>query len=437
MNYALILAGGVGSRMKSDLPKQYLELEGKPILAHALSPFEESPLIKKIILVVEERMTNYCKDKIIDKYGFKKIQLVTGGELRQESVFNGIMAITEKDCDYLIIHDAARPLIKKMDIEKLIRSKKNCDGVAPIIPLADDIVRSDNGLLTEVLSREGLYSMQTPMIFKFDKLKKAHLNARKDRFKATEDAKLILREQGKIRLIEGSPYYYKIVFPQDLEIIGRLLNKQIVENDTFVSVEEAIEEFRKGKPVIISDSEDRENEGDLCIPSELVTPEIINLMVTYCKGIVCTCITKDKAKKLKLNLMSKNNNLALPAFTITVDALAKFGVVSGTSAFDRASTILALINDKAKPSDFRSPGHVFPLIANPGGLKIRRGHTEATITLAKIGGFSLSTTICEVLSEDGTMARMPQLIAFAKNHNLKITTIDKIIRYAKQHDIFY
>ncbi len=194
------------------------------------------------------------------------------------------------------------------------------------------------------------------------------------------------------------------------------------------TVEEAIEEVRKGKPIIIVDDEDRENEGDLMVAAEKVSPEIINFMSKYGRGLICLAMTPERLDELQLPLMVSDNTAPFQtAFTVSIDA--KHGTTTGISAFDRAKTILTAIDPKTKPSDLARPGHIFPLRARSGGVLERAGQTEASVDLARLAGLYPAGVICEVMNEDGTMARMPQLQEFGKKHNIKILTVADLIKY--------
>ncbi len=197
----------------------------------------------------------------------------------------------------------------------------------------------------------------------------------------------------------------------------------------FDTIEAAIEEIRKGRMVVVIDDEDRENEGDLLMAAELVTPESINFMAKYGRGLICTPITQSRAKELGINIMvEKNTEQMKTAFTITVDHKKS---TTGISAFERANTIKELTNPDSKPDDFVRPGHVFPLIARDGGVLKRSGHTEAAVDLARLAGLFPAGVICEIMNEDGTMARSPQLMEFVKTHGLKIITIADLISYRR------
>lgn len=198
-------------------------------------------------------------------------------------------------------------------------------------------------------------------------------------------------------------------------------------------IDEALLDIRKGKMVILVDDEDRENEGDVCIAAEKVTPHAINFMAKHARGLVCLSLTEEKVKELQLPLMvSENTSSFKTAFTVSVEA--KRGVTTGISAADRATTILAAIADGAKPEDLARPGHVFPLAAKSGGVLVRTGQTEGSVDLARLAGLKPYGVICEVMNEDGTMARMPDLEIFSKKHNLRIVTIADLIKYRLQNE---
>lgn len=203
----------------------------------------------------------------------------------------------------------------------------------------------------------------------------------------------------------------------------------------FVSIEEALKDIREGKMIIVVDDPDRENEGDFVIAAEKVTPEVINFMAKHGRGLICTPITKKRAEELQLLPMLPNSNaLHETAFTVSVDAKPEFGVTTGISAKDRATTIKVLIDPKTKPEDLAKPGHVFPLIAKDGGVLERAGHTEAAVDLARLAGLYPAGVICEIMNEDGTMARLPELEKIAEKFNLKIITIEDLIRYRRKRE---
>jgi len=197
----------------------------------------------------------------------------------------------------------------------------------------------------------------------------------------------------------------------------------------FDKIEAAIEDIKQGKMVVVIDDEDRENEGDLIMAAEMVTPESINFMAKYGRGLICAPITESRAKDLEIDIMvEKNTEQMKTAFTITVDHKTS---TTGISAFERSKTIKEITNPDARPADFVRPGHVFPLAAKDGGVLKRSGHTEAAVDLAKMAGLFPAGVICEVMNEDGTMARAPQLMEFVRTHNLKIVTIADIISYRR------
>ncbi|MCM8818514.1 MAG: bifunctional 3,4-dihydroxy-2-butanone-4-phosphate synthase/GTP cyclohydrolase II [Candidatus Omnitrophica bacterium] len=201
----------------------------------------------------------------------------------------------------------------------------------------------------------------------------------------------------------------------------------------FSSIEEAIEDIKAGRPLIVIDDENRENEGDIIVASEKVTPEIINFMAKEARGLICVALLPDRINELDLQpMVSDNTALHETDFTVSVDAA--YGVTTGISAYDRAFTIKLLIDKNSKPSDFAKPGHVFPIRAKEGGVLVRAGHTEAAVDLAKLAGLYPSGVICEIMRDDGKMARLPDLIEFAKKHNLKIITIKDLIEYRRKRE---
>jgi 3,4-dihydroxy 2-butanone 4-phosphate synthase / GTP cyclohydrolase II len=200
------------------------------------------------------------------------------------------------------------------------------------------------------------------------------------------------------------------------------------------TIEEAIEDIRQGKVIIVVDDEDRENEGDFLAAAEKVTPEMINFMATHGRGLICVPLTENRCKELDLHAMVSNNtDIMQTAFTVSVD-LRGNGVTTGISASDRAKTVEALVNSDTKPHDLGRPGHIFPLIAKQGGVLRRTGHTEAAIDFARLAGFKSAGIIVEIMNEDGTMARLPQLIDVAKKFDLKIVSIEALVAYRMQHD---
>jgi 3,4-dihydroxy 2-butanone 4-phosphate synthase/GTP cyclohydrolase II len=200
-------------------------------------------------------------------------------------------------------------------------------------------------------------------------------------------------------------------------------------------IAEALEEIREGKMVILVDDEDRENEGDLCMAAEKATPEAVNFMAKYGRGLICLSLIEEKVEELQLPMMvSKNQSRFGTAFTVSIEA--RRGVTTGISAADRATTILTAVADNTKPEDLVSPGHVFPLRARKGGVLVRTGQTEGSVDLARLAGLTPAGVICEVMKDDGTMARMPDLEVFAKEHGLKIVTIADIIEYRMRNESF-
>ncbi|NVK51586.1 MAG: 3,4-dihydroxy-2-butanone-4-phosphate synthase [Flavobacteriaceae bacterium] len=207
-----------------------------------------------------------------------------------------------------------------------------------------------------------------------------------------------------------------------------------MENIQLHSITEAIEDIRNGKVIIVVDDEDRENEGDFVAAAEKVTPEMINFMATHGRGLICAPITEKRSKELQLGMMVNNNTDPMEtAFTVSVDLKGK-GVTTGISASDRALTIKALIDQNTKPFDLARPGHIFPLKAKEGGVLRRTGHTEAAIDFARLAGFKPAGVIVEIMNEDGTMARLPQLIEVAKKFDLKIVSIEDLVAYRMEHD---
>jgi len=202
----------------------------------------------------------------------------------------------------------------------------------------------------------------------------------------------------------------------------------------FIPIEEIIKEIKRGQPVIVVDDESRENEGDLVVAAQHATPEVINFMITEGRGLVCVPLAKKRIEDLDLDPMHYKNQRDpfKTAWRISVDAAS--GVTTGISAFDRAKTIKTLINPQSKPQDLIRPGHIFPLEAKEGGVLVRAGHTEAAVDLARLAGLSQAGVICEIIKNDGAMARLPDLIEFAKKHNLKICTIASLIEYRRKKE---
>jgi 3,4-dihydroxy 2-butanone 4-phosphate synthase/GTP cyclohydrolase II len=200
-------------------------------------------------------------------------------------------------------------------------------------------------------------------------------------------------------------------------------------------IEEVIEDARNGKMFILVDAEDRENEGDLVIPAQMCTPEAVNFMAKYGRGLVCLTLTGDRAKQLNLQFMSMNNQSRnQTAFTVSIEA--REGISTGISAHDRAHTVSVAIDPTKGATDIVSPGHVFPLVARDGGVLVRAGHTEAAVDISRLAGLYPAGVICEIMNDDGTMARLPDLVPFAQLHGLKIATIADLIAYRRRYDNF-
>jgi len=196
----------------------------------------------------------------------------------------------------------------------------------------------------------------------------------------------------------------------------------------FNMIEEILEDFKKGKMAVVLDGKERENEGDLIIPAFYVTPQVINFMAKHARGLICVAITLERARQLGLTpMVEENTSLKGTPFTVSVDA--KHNTTTGISAFDRAQTIKVLIDPKARKEDLARPGHIFPLISRDGGVLVRAGHTEATVDLARLAGFYPAGVLCEIMGEDGRMARLPELLSFAQSHDLKVCSLADIISY--------
>ena len=206
------------------------------------------------------------------------------------------------------------------------------------------------------------------------------------------------------------------------------------EGKGFLSpIDEIIEDLRNGRMIILVDAEDRENEGDLVIPAQMATPDAINFMAKHGRGLICLSLTAQRAAQLRLEYMARQNEARnRTAFTVSIEA--REGIATGISAHDRARTIATAIDPTKDFNDIVSPGHVFPLIAREGGVLVRAGHTEASVDLARLAGLYPAGVICEIMNDDGTMARMPDLVAFAQRHGLKIGTIEDLIGYRLRHD---
>ncbi len=222
-----------------------------------------------------------------------------------------------------------------------------------------------------------------------------------------------------------------------LETNWQTQNSNSTDEPFFASIEEALDELRDGRFVVVSDDEGRENEGDLICVAELIKPEMINFMISEARGWVCLAINDDRAGQLNLpQMVERNSESQTTAFTVTIDADTKYGVTTGISAYDRAKTIKLAVDPVCKPQDLRRPGHVAPLVAKSGGVLQRAGHTEAAVDLARLAGFSPDGVICEIINADGTMARVPDLAAFAHRHQLKFITIAQLIAYRLHRERF-
>ena len=220
----------------------------------------------------------------------------------------------------------------------------------------------------------------------------------------------------------------------DVDAVKEPMEYALNESADFLSsIEEVIEEARNGRMFILVDDENRENEGDLMIPAQMATPEAINFMAKHGRGLICLSLTLERVDKLGLSLMAQHNESRhQTAFTVSIEA--KEGVSTGISVADRAHTIAVAIDPTKGRSDIGIPGHVFPLVANDGGTLVRAGHTEAAIDIARLAGLNPSGVICEIMNDDGTMARLPDLLAFAQLHGLKVATIADLIAYRLRHD---
>ena len=198
------------------------------------------------------------------------------------------------------------------------------------------------------------------------------------------------------------------------------------------TIEEALDDLKKGRIIIVTDDEDRENEGDLICAAEFATTENINFMATYAKGLICMPMSKEITEKLSLNQMvQKNTDTHETAFTVSIDHIE---TTTGISAIERSITALKVVDDKSKPEDFRRPGHMFPLLSKDGGVLVRKGHTEATVDLMRIAGLKECGLCCEIMKDNGDMMRRDDLLKFAKEHNLKIITVSDLIFYRKKND---
>ena len=211
------------------------------------------------------------------------------------------------------------------------------------------------------------------------------------------------------------------------------MSAQVDTQAPFATIEEAIDDIREGKLVVVVDAADRENEGDLTIAAQFATPEAINFMATHGRGLICLCLTEERCDELGLRPMTDNNETPYEtAFTIAIEA--REGVTTGISAADRAHTIQVAIDPTKGPGDLVQPGHVFPLRARPGGVLQRSGQTEAAVDLARLAGLNPAGVVCEIMNEDGTMARVPDLVPYCERHGLKLVTVEDLIEYRRRHE---
>src|SRR5581483_7549362 len=206
-----------------------------------------------------------------------------------------------------------------------------------------------------------------------------------------------------------------------------------LDESVFAPVEALVDEIRRGRMVVLVDDENRENEGDLCMAAEKVTPEAINFMARFARGLICLALDGPTCDRLKLHPQSEKNTTSFgTAFTVSVDAAR--GISTGISAADRAKTIQICVDERSVPEDLARPGHIFPLRAREGGVLVRAGQTEGSVDLARIAGMKPSGVICEIMNEDGTMARVPELTRFCREHGLKMGSVASIIRYRRHHE---
>jgi 3,4-dihydroxy 2-butanone 4-phosphate synthase/GTP cyclohydrolase II len=203
----------------------------------------------------------------------------------------------------------------------------------------------------------------------------------------------------------------------------------------FAEIGESLRELRSGRMIVIADDEDRENEGDLVIAAEMVTPEVINFMATYARGLICLAMTGERLDQLELGPMVLHNTASLgTAFTVSIDARGR-GVTTGISSYDRAQTILATVDPRTRPEELARPGHVFPLRSRPDGVLERRGQTEASVDLARLAGLNHAAVICEIMNRDGSMARGSDLTAFCSEHGLTMVTVAQLVRYRVETEL--
>ena len=211
-------------------------------------------------------------------------------------------------------------------------------------------------------------------------------------------------------------------------------NLEVIHTPIFASIDEAIAELQAGRMIVVVDDEDRENEGDVVIAAEMVTPEAVNFMATHARGLICLAITGERADALELSeMVARNTSRGGTAFTVSIDAKGP-GMSTGISAHDRSQTILAAIDSHTRAEDLARPGHVFPLRARRDGVLERRGHTEAAVDLARLAGLNPSGVICEILNNDGTMARLPDLVRFCAKHDFKMISVTELAQYRHECD---
>lgn len=222
---------------------------------------------------------------------------------------------------------------------------------------------------------------------------------------------------------------------ENLEIVHAAAGLHLSqESPIFSSIGDALAELQAGRMIVIADDEDRENEGDLMIAAGMITPEVINFMATHARGLICLALTGERADALELGQMaSRNTSRGGTAFTVSIDAKGR-GVTTGISAYDRSQTILAAIDSSTHPEDLARPGHIFPLRARRDGVLERRGHTEAAVDLARLGGLNPSGVICEIVKDNGDMARLPDLIRFCAKHDFKMISVTELARYRYECD---
>ena len=213
--------------------------------------------------------------------------------------------------------------------------------------------------------------------------------------------------------------------------MGKEVKSKNLNESGLSSIEQVIEEAKQGRIFILVDDENRENEGDLCIPAEMATSDVINFMAKYARGLICLAMERSRVEQLGLSLMARRNEgRHETAFTVSIEA--REGVTTGISAHDRAHTISVATNVNKGQDDIVTPGHVFPLVARDGGSLVRAGHTEAVVDIARLAGLTPAGVICEIMNDDGTMARLPDLLSFAQQHDLKVATIADLISYRRR-----